>query len=213
MTALTHHAYYIEDSPARFEEYKKLVPHFVAQKHERFGVEEARQLSQMASLKNVAAEAVFLIGMGSITTEAEQALLKLFEEPQQGTVFVVLAPHGALGATLKSRMMEYQSEGAAGKKSLPAGRQARVSESAAVFLAASGKERSDFIATLLKDDEHTKERVLDFVNALEELLSTDVKKNAQALQDTAMVRDYLGDRAPSIKMLLEHLALSLPLSN
>ncbi len=66
------------------------------------------------------------------------------------------------------------------------------------------------IATMLKDDEGVKEYVRDFINALETELSKNVQKNRQGLEDIAMVRDYLGDKAPSLKMLLEHLALSLP---
>lgn len=213
---MRHHAYYIEGSPALFEEYKKSIPHFVAQKYERFGVDEARELSRMASLKNVSGEAVFLLAAGALTSEAEQALLKLFEEPQRGTVFVVLAPHGALGATLKSRMMEYE-----GGKQSPAQHDTEVgpslnkgptsvSQEANKFLKMSGKERSDFIAKLLKDEEGAKERVRDFVNALEAELAKNIKENAQSLADITMVRDYLGDRAPSLKMLLEHLAVALP---
>src|SRR3989344_8617160 len=103
----THHAYYIEGSAGEFEEYKKLIPHFVAQKYERFGIDEARALTQLASLKNISGEAVFLLALGSITSEAQQALLKLFEEPQLGTVFILVVPHGILVATLRSRMLEY----------------------------------------------------------------------------------------------------------
>ena len=78
------------------------------------------------------------------------------------------------------------------------------------FLKMQSKERSEMIAKMLKEEEGLKERVRDFINALEIELSKDVKKNKQGLEDIAMVRDYLGDKAPSLKMLLEHLALSLP---
>ena len=77
----------------------------------------------------------------------------------------------------------------------------------------AGKERSEFIAAILKEDEGLKERVRDFVNALEAELTGSLQKNPrgrQGLEDIAVVRNYLGDRAPSLKMLLEHLALSLP---
>ena len=200
---LTHHAYYIEGSVGEFEEYKKLIPHFVAQKYDRFGIDEARALTELASLKNIAGEAVFLLGLNSITSEAQQALLKLFEEPQKGTVFVMLAPHGALLATLKSRMLAYPTD------------LSTVTENGSLyfakgFLGMGSKERSDLIAKMLKDEEGAKERVRDFVNALEVALSKDIKKNKDALGDIAIIRDYLGDRAPSMKMLLEHLALSLP---
>ncbi len=190
---LTHHAYYIEGSPSSFDSVKKKLKPFHAQNYERFGIDEARRLVELASLKNYK-DTVFLIATAAITTEAQQALLKLFEEPQEGTMFVIIAP--ALLPTLKSRMLEY-----------PDTVEVPESKEAKIFLKSSGKERSDLITTMLKDDEGVRERVLDFVNGLEVMLSKDIKKNSQALQDIAMVRDYLGDRSPSIKMLLEHLAL------
>ena len=196
----THHAYYIEDSPAQFDAYKEQIPHFVAQKYERFGIDEARALTQLASLKNISGEAVFLLALGSITSEAQQALLKLLEEPQKGTTFILLLPHGLLLPTLRSRMLEYPKIQITNDKS----------QTISKFLIANQKERSDFITKLLKDEDGAKERVRDFVNALEVALAKDVKKNKQGLADIATVRDYLGDRAPSMKMLLEHLALSLP---
>src|SRR3989338_7364712 len=204
MAVLMHHAYYIEGSAGDFEEYKNRILHFVAQKYERFGIDEARALTQLASLKNIEGEAVFLLALGSITNEAQQALLKLFEEPQSGTVFILLAPHGAFIATLKSRMLPYPK---------PIVEFSRSDLLAKDFLKMRGKERSDLIAKMLKDEEGTKERVRDFVNALEAQLFEGHQmsvKTREALQDIATMRDYLSDRAPSMKMLLEHLALSLP---
>ncbi len=219
---MKHHAYYIEDSASRFEAYKTELKPFWASKFERFGVDEARELIALASLKNFN-EAVFLISAASITSEAQQALLKLFEEPQEGTTFILLVPHGTLIATLKSRMMMYEKRLPAQKKVLgspvsaktaEAGRPDYFSALPAAFLAASGKERSDLIAKMLKDEEGTKERVRDFINALEtecvKLHFAQTARGRQALEDIAMARDYIGDRAPSLKMLLEHLALSLP---
>lgn len=204
---MKHHAYYIEGSASQFEAYKTELKPFWANKYERFGVDESRELIALASLKNFN-EAVFLISAASITSEAQQALLKLFEEPQQGTTFVLLAPHGALLPTLRSRMLPYQELSTVAKNSSPQ------TFEAGKFLKMAGKERSDFIAKMLKDEEGTKERVRDFIDALEvQCVSAGFLRNArgrEALQDIATVRDYLGDRAPSLKMLLEHMALSLP---
>ena len=147
-----------------------------------------------------------MLGAGSITSEAQQALLKLFEEPQEGVVFVLLVPHGALLATLKSRMLAYPHT-LAPTEDNPLRGEARK------FLKMSGKERSDFLAKVLKDDEEgLKERVRDFVNALEAELAPQVTKAPvrQGLEDLTVVRGYLGDRSASLKMLLEHLALALP---
>ena len=209
---MVHHAYYIEGSLSQFDAHKTALKPFWASAFERFGIDECRELIALSSLKNFnpartngfvhsGGEAVFLIGAASITSEAQQALLKLFEEPQKGTTFVLLVPHGALLPTLKSRMLPYPELSAVTENS---------SLYAVQFLKMAGKERSETIAKILKDEEGTKERVRDFVNALEIELVKDIKKNRQGLQDLAMVRDYVGDRAPSLKMLLEHLALSLP---
>ena len=199
---MQHHAYYAEGSLSEFDAHKAALKPFWASSFERFGIDESRELIALSSLKNFN-EAVFLIGAASITGEAQQALLKLFEEPQAGTTFVLLLPHGALLPTLKSRMLPYPELSTVAENS-------SLHMEARQFLKISGKDRSDFITKILKDEEGTKEHVRDFVNALEIELVKDVKKNRQGLEDIAMVRDYVGDRAPSLKMLLEHLALSLP---
>ncbi len=196
---LTHHTYYYEGSLGEFDALKAALKPFVAERHERFGIDEARALIALAGLKNFN-EALFFIGASSITTEAQQALLKLFEEPQAGTTFVVLVPHGALLPTLKSRMLPYEKPDIRNPKS----------EKSFQFLKLNQKQRSDFITKFIKDEEALRERTLDLVNGLEAALATNVKKNTQALEDLAMVRGYLADRSPSIKLLLEHLALSLP---
>lgn len=221
----THHAYYIEGSLSHFEAYKAHIRPFYAREYEKFGIDEAREVQGVASLKHYTS-GTFLLGIATLTSEAQQAMLKLFEEPQEGTQFIVLVPHGTLLPTLKSRMLEYPeqldttAQQLAQKKVLGSPTSSRKGSSgpdyfsgqaAASFLKLSGKERSDFIAKLLKDDEGTRERVRDFVNALEVELHKKVgePKTRQALEDIHMVRDYLRDRSPSLKMLLEHLALAV----
>ena len=69
---------------------------------------------------------------------------------------------------------------------------------------------------MLKDDEGARERVREFLNALERVLYEKMQKSKpspevrQGLEDIARCRSYASDRSPSLKMLLEHLALSLP---
>lgn len=203
---MMHHAYYIEGPGSWFDAYKEELKPYYARRYERFGIEEARELAALASLKNYT-QAVFLLGISALTSEAQQALLKLFEEPQKGTQFVVLVPHGILMPTLRSRMMHYPN--------LPQGSALSARSNLAVqeFFKSSGKDRSDFIAKLLKEED--KEKVRDFINALEAEVYKKSKARSddalrQALEDIGMVRDYLRDRSPSLKMLLEHLALALP---
>lgn len=207
---MNHHAYYIEGRTALFEEYKKELLPFVAQKFERLGIEEARELTERASLKNVGGTALFLIAAASLTTEAQQALLKLFEEPQEGTVFVLIIPHGALLPTLRSRMLPYPTE----IRSLDSKDRISV-EIVRQFLKVGQKERSELVAKLLKDEDGAKERARDLIQGLEAVLyarftKAPTKDLAQGLEDIASMRSYLGDRSASLKMLLEHLAVSLP---
>jgi hypothetical protein len=231
----THHAYVYEgpqslleglagDARERFGMAGEHSPDAHVRSFEKFGIEESRWLTEAGAMKSSGGRALFVVGAASMTGEAQQALLKLLEEPQEGSVYVLLVPHGTLLPTLKSRMLPYPSrldtaQQLAQKKVLRSpvsktlGPDYFSGQAAASFLALSGKDRSDFIAKLLKDDDGQKERVRDFINALEAELykKAGEPKARQALGDISMVRGYLQDRSPSLKMLLEHLALALPL--
>ncbi len=199
---LTHHAYYIEGDLSRFDEYTKAISHFVAQKYEKFGIDESRELQQRASLKVFDDTALFLVGAATMTSEAQQALLKLFEEPQEGVVFVFVIPHGILLPTLKSRMLEYPKLQISNAKL----------QTVSTFLKSNQKDRSTQIAALLKDEDDVKERVRTLLDGLEVELAKHIAnpKAREGLEDIAKVRSYVGDRSAALKMLLEHLAVSLP---
>lgn len=217
---MQHHAYIYEgslsalgalvaDARERFGFTGEHHPDVHVRTIEKFGIDESRWLADTAAFKSTSGRALFVIGVAAITSEAQQALLKLLEEPQQGTTIVLLAPHGSFLTTIMSRAQSYPlTEGSPlYYRGLPS-----VEGVAKKFLAMSGKDRSAEIATLLKDDEGVKERARDFVNALEVELHKKIAdpKTRAGLEDVARVRDYLGDRSPSLKMLLEHLAVSLP---
>jgi hypothetical protein len=173
---------------------------------EKLNIDEARALASEASFKSVSGRALYVLGAGSISHEAQQALLKLFEEPQEGTMFVLLVPHGMLISTLRSRFVEYPKILEAEDSNLAP---------ASKFLKSAYKERSAQIVAMLKEEEGAKERVREFVAMLEHVLHTaHTKKPSQELRsglsDIALVRGYLADRSASLKMLLEHLAATLP---
>ncbi len=214
----THHAYIhegslgelqalAEDARGRFGFSAEHNPDVHVREFEKFGIDESRWLSGVAGIKSASGRALFVVGMSAITVEAQQALLKLLEEPQQGTVLVLLAPHGAFLPTIRSRALPYPIY--QGESLLKNSARTLLARK---FLKMGGKERSDEIVKILKDEEGIKERVRDFVNALEAELAPKAsdQKVRQGLEDIAMARSYLGDRSPSLKMLLEHLALSLP---
>lgn len=213
---LTHHAYYKEGLQSEFDALALELRPFWSSRFEKFGIDDARELVQLVSLKNYQA-GVFLLSIASVTNEAQQALLKLFEEPQLGTTFVVLLPHGMLLPTLRSRMLEYP---ATKDGPLFAHKGPSFVELSAEFLKGTQKSRSDFIAKLLKDDpprlgeagDGAKERVRELLLGLERLLAPHIAdpKARRGLEDIQKVRSYVGDRSAALKMLLEHLALALP---
>lgn len=248
MNEFSHHAYLVEGpltlvegvaSHARtlFGFPEEHSPDVLVQTFEKLGVEEAATIRQQAALKSSGGKALFIVGFSTIMSEAQQSLLKLLEEPQKGTVFILVAPHGSLLPTIKSRLLPYPVQQTAGKtgqqtggqnglareaprKSPPGavshGGNASGSDLSRRFLSSTGKDRSTQIAVLLKDEEGERERVRTFLNDLEITLyahlstAKDKQKIVESLSDIAKVRSYVGDRSPALKMLLEHLAATLP---
>lgn len=214
---MTHHAYYVEgplsllsevaaEARATFGFTANNNPSVSVEEWEKFGIDEARELATKASFRDVGGRSLYVIGIAGITSEAQQALLKLFEEPREGVVFVLLVPFGTLMPTLRSRFEKAPFTFAVSE----------TTKDAKAFLALPYKERSAVVTLLLKDDTDAKERVRVFVQQLEHLYHASLKGKmpspavAEALRDIGEVREYLADRSPSLKMLLEHLAAVLP---
>lgn len=213
-----HHAYVYEgsmtllpglaqDAGTRFGFEAAHNPDVHVEQWEKFGIDESRALVAQTSMRSVSGRALFVLGIASITSEAQQALLKLFEEPQVGALFVVLVPHGTLLPTLRSRFLEYPEK--ISRVNLA------MSTEAVEFLTWPYAKRSAWITAFLKgEDEGVREKVRVFVNELEQVLYTKSGTGPavrEALEDIAHFRGYLADRAPSIKMILEHFAATLPI--
>jgi len=211
----SHHAYLYEgpasllpqlaDSACQHFAFKKEGnPDVLIEQWEKFGIDEARELSQQASLKSSGERSLFVLGFSSITSEAQQALLKLFEEPREGAMFVVLVPHGTLIPTLRSRFLDYPEK--ISRLNLDRGTDAKE------FLAAAYAKRSAMITEFMKDEEGVRERARNFLNELERILYTKIENSEvrEGLADIAHFREYLSDRSPSLKMILEHFAATLP---
>ena len=154
-------------------------------------------------------EQCFLIFAPSVTHEAQQSLLKMFEEPKADTHFFLLMPETtAILPTVRSRAQYMRIDGGVRP----------YSEEAESFLKLSKEKRLAYVTELIKshdDDESSGELRLNasqFIGALVEVVRKDpnnlVTKNA-FLKDAITMRGYLDSRGASVKMILEHLALTI----
>lgn len=162
---------------------------------DRMSIEDVRSLIYDAQLMPVErAYRSFVIQTGQILGEAQNALLKLFEEPNARTVFYLVLPReDILLSTLRSRLLllakEEQKEGEAFKE----------------FKKLGLADRIDLIAEKLKDED------IEWVQSLVRGLSRHaaVSKNGALIHDVLMLERHIYTNGSAKKMLLEHVALSL----
>ena len=188
-------------------------PDVFTRTYEKFGIDDARKLCELSAMKSSDGHSLYIVATVSMTTEAQQALLKLFEEPQIGAVFVLIIPHGTVLPTLRSRCMAlYISNVSVVRKDSD--------DCAQEFLRANHEDRSAIITKIVKEYEDNRAVARDFLDALERAVYKHIgfTRNGkelvitEALSDIALFRGYLSDKAPSVKMIFEHLAASLPCS-
>lgn len=179
-----------------------------------FSVADARRVAELAAGAAFAGTTkVVIIAAGRAYHEAQNALLKIFEEPPVGThLFLVLPSMGGLLPTLRSRIVMLEAHSAEHRTD--------VSDLATEFLKGTKEKRSAIIKRLTsgKDDDKKRElrdQAIALLNGIEaviynEVSQTYVKKHAELLSDIATLRTHLYDRSAPVKMILEHLAIVTP---
>lgn len=180
---------------------------------EVLGVDESRLVMETAFKKSivVGGHTVVVISADVMTREAQNALLKTFEDPRPNTHFFLVVPSAALLiATLRSRVRVI---------AWPFSVQSLDPEStqeAATFRSLPLGKRLAFVKKMAGDISDGERRRIDayiFVAALEEIVASENvldATHAAFLSDTLKFKRPLLGRSASIKMILEHLALSLP---
>jgi hypothetical protein len=182
-------------------------PDFSVIHFESLGIDEARKIKEMQSMKSLGNhKRIFIISTNSITMQAQNAMLKMFEEPTENTHFFIIVPSTSFFIeTLLSRMVVLSSDiEEVGNKSLDAKK----------FLSGTHPERLKMIEKFLKefkDNKEGKSVVNNFFGEIEILLAKDVKKNREALEKLLEIKKYIFDTSSSLKILLETLALTLPI--
>ncbi len=165
---------------------------------DQLGVDDARRIIEQSYKRPVSgSENSVVVFTSKLTIEAQNALLKVFEEPPSSTALYLIVPHeSVLIGTLRSRfitMMVAESD--------------KDNALATDFLHAGYKERLDMIAAKAKAKDSL--WMENLVKVIGSLYQTKKDKTKTELQALALVESFVRIRGASRKQLLEELALSL----
>ncbi len=189
-------------------------PDVIVLRYGLLSVDDARRMTAIASQAPLSGDTkALIIAASRAYHEAQNALLKVFEEPVPGTLlYLVLPSLGALLPTLRSRVQVLSlAKNSQKKTALP--------EEVETFLRAPKEKRSAFIKKLTsgKDEEERRENrdtALAIVNGVEAVayqrLQKGEKNLAQLLGDISVLRGFLHERSAPVRMILEHLSLVTP---
>lgn len=186
-------------------------PDFFDLRYIIYGITDARMLIDLASTRPVDPKGlkIFILTMNGITVEAQNALLKLLEEPAEYVRFFLIVPSAhLLLPTVRSRMSMLSNGDASAKGS------ALPQKEANEFVSASAAKRLEIIKDLMDDiskEKKTKQDAIELLNSIESVLyeKSGVREARASFEAIDTARKYLNDRAPSVKMLLEYVALNM----
>lgn len=193
-----HHAYLLVGRRSSAEEHVDSVlrnlglarannPDWLPFLGETFGINEARELSVLVARRAFGEKKIVWIAPERLTLEAQNALLKTFEEPTPDThIFLHMREKELLLPTLLSRLEVVElARGEDGK-------------SPREFLKLPLVKRLEFA----KDFAETEESLLIFLDGLMEIL----RKEGKDLKRVYTVRNYADGVSVSSRAILEHLS-------
>ena len=186
-------------------------PDFSVIHFESLGIDESRKIKEMQSFKSLGtSKRIFVISTNSITMQAQNAMLKMFEEPTENTHFFIIVPSTSFFIdTLLSRMVVLENDLTPLCHSREGGNPVLNPKT---FLKSTYPERLKMIEKFLKafkDNKEGKSVVNNFFGEIEILLAKDVKGNKETLEKLLEIKKYVFDTSSSLKILLETLALTL----
>ncbi len=232
-----HHAYLIEGNkdeilPEVFSFFEDMGvktsgnPDFYNIALDTFKMEDAENLKSSANQKSFSAtkdaKRIFIISANNFLHNAQNTLLKIFEEPNEDTHFFVIVPDvSVLLKTLVSRFYFISARSGIDEELKTADK----------FIKMNLSARLDFLKELLKGKEESEEdkneeistdspraKANRFLNALEVSVSKTeephpgpllIKERVKAIEQIFKVREFLRQPGSSAKMLMESVAIIL----
>lgn len=188
-------------------------PNYSLLSYKTFGIDEARALSESQSRAGFSepgglSRKLYLIAADSFTHQAQNALLKTFEEPTLGTHFFIIVPHvDNILPTLRSRLVV----ASLGKNNSDD----ETRTLAQKFLAGSLGERFAMSKKLTEkkgDEPIDREKIRRMFDHIERILYTQMagKPDQGVFAELYHAKKYLADNGSSAKMLCDHLAIAVP---
>ena len=189
-------------------------PDVITLRYGLFSVADARRVISLAEQGSVTGDKkLIIIRAGRVFHEAQNALLKLFEEPVAGTTLVLVVPSaGMVLPTLRSRMLPLPEDGAAHASSLGMS-----------YLRASNAEREKMLAKMLErtksdKDEEKQEARIELLTLAESILATahTAWRKSPTPELTAFITDMdhfipiFHERSAPLKLIFEHVQLTMP---
>ncbi len=180
-------------------------PDFYYGEYDVMDIGDSRKLKDLHQNRPTAGERkIFVVSANFITEKAQNAMLKLFEEPVGGTHFFMILPSiGGIIPTLRSRLFVIQHESVGNTKI-----------NAKDFISSNVGNRMDMVRELaesVSNEDESKIEIVNFLNALEkEIFQAKNPSSSEVLENIEKMRSYASDQSPSLKMILEYLALSIP---
>lgn len=230
-----YHSYVVEGDPSLLAnellwflesrgEIEKQSQDVICQMYESFTMEDSRVIKDWHNKLGITSgKRICILAAKFINKEAEQALLKIIEEPAIDTHFFMVVPDSSvLLPTIISRVQIVKIP-AHSTLGVISGNEEKIksveiTKEASSFIKMTPADRINKIVQIIKEkkeDENSNLRfyVLNFINELEKDFYQKFKGNKNdkniifILGELEMSRKYISVPGASVKMILEHLAL------
>lgn len=186
---------------------------FFYSRYESFTIDDARALKLAHEMKPVInnGKKIFIIVADSINTEAQNALLKLLEEPASFAHFFLIIPAiHLLLPTVQSRLFFIENK----RNLVDNSTEKENLEEVKKFLKINLAKRLEYVKKLVEEitkEKKNKRDIINFLYFLQKQIRSEkgVKDSAKTLEAIDTALKYANDRSPSLKMLLDYVALNV----
>lgn len=220
---LNHHAYAIVGDDAVVDELVVLLTKkysikstgnqdFILSKYTNFTIEDAREVksSHLSRPVTTLGKKLYILKMDNISIEAQNSLLKLLEEPAEYAHFYIVLPSvHLLLPTVRSRLHIIDSGMV---------EESKIDDEATLdahkFIKSNRAGRLDMVKDLMdkvSKEKISKQHVLNMLNAIQLIVYNEkgAKIGKENIEKIELARKYMNDRSPSLKMLLEYVAVNI----